>query len=120
MEVPVLDFKSATLYAIRVVLHSADTQALRAALDARMRDAAGFFDDEPVVIDAAKLTEPLDWQALLDGLSEHRLPVIGVNAHGENLELAKALGLVHVALPTVTTKTDAPAPTSSGLPAASR
>src|SRR3954470_20661591 len=55
MDVPVLDFKSATLYAIRVVLHSADTLALRTALDARMKEAAGFFDDEPVVIDAGRI-----------------------------------------------------------------
>ncbi|HCP78795.1 MAG TPA: septum site-determining protein MinC, partial [Pusillimonas sp.] len=30
-----LDFKSATLYAIRVVLHTADITALNAALDQR-------------------------------------------------------------------------------------
>ncbi|QEI08293.1 septum site-determining protein MinC [Pigmentiphaga aceris] len=109
MDVPVLDFKSATLYAIRVVLHSADTLALRTALDARMKDAAGFFDDEPVVIDAGRITEPLDWQALLDGLAAHRLPVIGVTAQEENLAAAQALGLVHVALPSATARNEAAA-----------
>jgi septum site-determining protein MinC len=109
MDVPVLDFKSATLYAIRVVLHSADTLALRTALDARMRDAAGFFDDEPVVIDAGRITEPLDWQSLLDGLAAHRLPVIGVTAQEENLRAAQALGLVHVALPSMTARNEAAA-----------
>src|SRR5690606_12406291 len=34
-----LDFKSAALYALRVVLHSADIAELRAALDQRMNDA---------------------------------------------------------------------------------
>jgi septum site-determining protein MinC len=109
MDVPVLDFKSATLYAIRVVLHSADTLALRTALDARMRDAAGFFDDEPVVIDAGRITELLDWQSLLDGLAAHRLPVIGVTAQEENLRAAQALGLVHVALPSMTARNEAAA-----------
>lgn len=109
MDVPVLDFKSATLYAIRVVLHSADTLALRTALDARMKDAAGFFDDEPVVIDAGRITEPLDWQSLLDGLASHRLPVIGVTAQEENLRTAQALGLVHVALPSATARSAAAA-----------
>ena len=109
MDVPVLDFKSATLYAIRVVLHSADTLALRTALDARMRDADGFFDDEPVVIDAGRISEPLDWQSLLDGLAAHRLPVIGVTAQDENLRAAQALGLVHVALPSMTARNEAAA-----------
>ncbi|CFP04635.1 cell division inhibitor [Bordetella pertussis] len=40
-----LDFKSATLYAIRVVLHDADTTRLRAALDKRMADAGSFFEN---------------------------------------------------------------------------
>jgi septum site-determining protein MinC len=118
MDVPVLDFKSATLYAIRVVLHSADTLALRTALDARMRDAAGFFDDEPVVIDAGRISEPLDWQALLDGLAAHRLPVIGVTAQDENLRAAQALGLVHVALPNVNARNDAAAAAAATAAAA--
>lgn len=119
MDVPVLDFKSATLYAIRVVLHSADTLALRTALDARMLDAAGFFEDEPVVIDAGRITEPLDWQALLDGLAAHRLPVIGVTAQADNLLAAQALGLVHVALPSMAARNDAAASSAeAGPPAA--
>jgi septum site-determining protein MinC len=116
MDVPVLDFKSATLYAIRVVLHSADTLALRTALDARMHDAAGFFDDEPVVIDAGRITEPLDWQSLLDGLAAHRLPVIGVTAQDDNLRAAQALGLVHVALPSMNPRSDASAATAQSAP----
>ena len=42
-----LDFKSATLYAIRVVLHSADPERLSAALAKRMADAGSFFENEP-------------------------------------------------------------------------
>lgn len=52
-----LDFKSATLYAVRVVLHSHETEALTAALAQRMKDAGAFFENEPVVLDAAKLDQ---------------------------------------------------------------
>lgn len=95
-----LDFKSATLYAVRVVLHSADLKHLNAALQKRMADAGSFFENEPVVIDASKLTEPLDWQALLKALRKHNLPPIGVVAEGATLAAARAAGLVPVELST--------------------
>ena len=60
-----LDFKSATLYAIRVVLHSADPERLVAALTKRMADAGSFFENEPVVIDASRVEEKIDWKALV-------------------------------------------------------
>lgn len=95
-----LDFKSATLYAIRVVLHSADLTHLSAALDKRMADAGSFFENEPVVIDASRVTEPVDWPALLGALRGHNLPPIGVVAEGDNLEAARAAGLTPVELST--------------------
>ena len=60
-----LDFKSATLYAIRVVLHSADPERLSAALAKRMADAGSFFENEPVVVDASRVEETIDWPALI-------------------------------------------------------
>lgn len=93
-----LDFKSATLYAIRVVLHSADLDRLKAALDKRMNDAGSFFQNEPVVLDAARVDDPIDWPALLDALRAHNLPVIGVVAEGENRIAACAAGLTPVEL----------------------
>ncbi len=81
-----LDFKSATLYAVRVVLHSADPARLTEALAQRMRDAGGFFENEPVVVDASRLEETVDWPALLAALRGHNLPPIGVVAEGANLE----------------------------------
>lgn len=93
-----LDFKSATLYAIRVVLHSADLDRLKAALDKRMNDAGSFFENEPVVLDAARVDDPIDWPALLDALRAHNLPVIGVVAEGENRVAACAAGLTPVEL----------------------
>lgn len=93
-----LDFKSATLYAIRVVLHSHDLAALRDALDQRMRDAGAFFENEPIVIDATKLEAPIDWPALVAALRGHRLFPIGVMAQDDILAAAKASGLTEVDL----------------------
>lgn len=95
-----LDFKSATLYAIRVVLHSADPERLNAALAKRMADAGSFFENEPVVIDASRVEEKIDWTALLAALRGHNLPPIGVVAEGANLEAARAAGLAPVELST--------------------
>ncbi len=95
-----LDFKSATLYAIRVVLHSSDLTRLSAALDQRMADAGSFFENEPVVIDASRVTDPIDWPALLTALRGHNLPPIGVVAEGDNLKAAQAAGLAPVELST--------------------
>src|SRR5690606_41193115 len=95
---PALDFKSAALYAMRVVLHSADTSALIAALDQRMHDAGSFFENEPVVIDASGITEAIDWPALVKALRDHRLHPIGVVAEGAALEAAGACGMAQVDL----------------------
>jgi septum site-determining protein MinC len=95
-----LDFKSATLYAIRVVLHSADPEHLEAALAKRMADAGSFFENEPVVIDASRVEEKIDWTALVAALRGHNLPPIGVVAEGANLEAARAAGLTPVELST--------------------
>ncbi|OZI71515.1 septum site-determining protein MinC [Bordetella genomosp. 12] len=93
-----LDFKSATLYAIRVVLHSADLTSLQEALARRMADAGSFFENEPVVIDASRLTEKVDWPALVRALAAHNLPPIGVVAEGANLQGAREAGLTPVEL----------------------
>jgi septum site-determining protein MinC len=93
-----LDFKSATLYAVRVVLHRPQLADLISALEQRMRDAGSFFENEPVVIDASKLTEPLDWAALIAALRTHSLYPIGVMAQTDNLAAAKTCGLTSVEL----------------------
>ena len=99
-DISALDFKSATLYAIRVVLQHADTQALVKALKKRMTDAGAFFENEPVVIDAGAVDAVIDWVPLLKAFADHRLPVIGVVAQGDNLVAAKACGLTAVDLST--------------------
>ena len=88
-----LDFKSATLYAIRVVLHEADTKALQEALAKRMSDAGAFFENEPVVVDAGRLEEVIEWEPLLGSLRKHSLHPVGVVAEGAQLEAALAAGL---------------------------
>ncbi len=93
-----LDFKSATLYAVRVVLHSHDTAQLIEALEQRMRDAGSFFENEPVVIDAGQVEQTLDWAALTQALSSHNLHPVGVVAQGANLQAAQACGLAAVDL----------------------
>jgi len=95
---PALDFKSAALYALRVVLHSADTNELIAALDQRMRDAGSFFENEPVVIDASGIDGAIDWPSLVKALRDNRLHPIGVVAEGAALEAACACGLAEVDL----------------------
>ncbi len=99
-DISALDFKSATLYAIRVVLQHADTQSLVKALKKRMTDAGAFFENEPVVIDAGAVDAVIDWVPLLKAFADHRLPVIGVVAQGDNLVAAKACGLTAVDLST--------------------
>lgn len=93
-----LDFKSAALYAVRVVLHSANMAQLQDALDQRMHDAGSFFENEPVVIDASNIQDTIDWPGLLQALRDHRLHPIGVVAEGALLEAARACGLPEVDL----------------------
>lgn len=88
-----LDFKSATLYAIRVVLHEADMAALLDALAKRMSDAGAFFENEPVVVDAGRLESVIDWPVLIEALRKHSLHPVGVIAEGPQQEAAAAAGL---------------------------
>ena len=97
-ELSPLEFKSATLYAIRVVLQRADTKDLIKALKKRMVDAGAFFENEPVVIDAMRLDDLIDWAPLIEAFKKHKLPVIGVVAQGDNLVRAQACGLTPVDL----------------------
>jgi septum site-determining protein MinC len=97
-ELSPLEFKSATLYAIRVVLQHPDTKELIKALKKRMADAGAFYENEPVVIDATRLDEVIDWAPLLEAFKKHKLPVIGVVAQGDNLTQAQACGLTPVDL----------------------
>ena len=100
-----LEFKSATLYALRAVLHSEDTQTIIESLNQRMADAGSFFAGESVVIDASALTTAPNWDELLESFSNHKLPVIGVVAPGEVAQSAIEHGLANVELSNATPKT---------------
>ena len=100
-----LEFKSATLYALRAVLHSDETDTVIAALNQRMADAGSFFTGEAVVIDATALETPPDWHELLEAFSRHQLPVIGVVASPDIAQSALECGLAHVELSGATSKT---------------
>ncbi|HEY7802867.1 MAG TPA: septum site-determining protein MinC, partial [Orrella sp.] len=100
-----LEFKSATLYALRAVLHSQDTDTIIASLAQRMADAGSFFAGEAVVIDATGLETAPDWNELLEAFSSHQLPVIGVVAGTEIAQSALEFGLAHVELSAATSKT---------------
>lgn len=108
-----LDFKSATLYAVRVVLHSPSLPELLDALEQRMADAAGFFEDEAVVVDASALNEAVDWKALLGALRKHQLRPIGVIATEVNLALARKAGLEAVDLSSAPARSPGVAPAAA-------
>lgn len=97
---PALTFKSATIYAVRVVLHDHNTDQLIQSLTQRMAEAGGFFESEPVVLDANSLEVPPDWKQLLKAFTKHKLPVLGVCATGHVLESALTAGLTAIEMAT--------------------
>lgn len=108
-----LEFKSATLYTIRALLKSNDTDVLIQALNQRMAEAGGFFAGEAVVIDASSVDQSIDWDTLLEAFSAHQLPVIGVVAQGDVLNQAIEKGLAGVELSNSTSRTTT-APQAAG------
>lgn len=106
-----VDFKSATLYAVRLVLHSADTTTLLQALDQRMQDAGSFFEHEPIVLDASLVESELDWTTLLHAARRYNLHPVGAVAHEANTHGARQAGLALVDLAhTPARPTSTPAP----------
>lgn len=114
-----LDFKSATLYAVRVVLRSADTAEQLAALAQRMKDAGSFFEDEPVVIDASAIDAPVDWTALTAALRQYKLHPVGVVAHPSHVGGALDSGLPNVELSNPPSRPQAEAAPEKEVPALS-
>lgn len=115
-----LDFKSATLYSLRAVLHTDDTSALLRALDQRMQEAGAFYENEPVILDAQGLSQAPDWKALAAAMRKHHLHPIGVQAPPDLLASALKAGLAP--LEAAASRTPAgrsePAPDSAAEPGA--
>jgi len=111
---PSLEFKSATLYAIRAVIRDSDLSRVIAELNQRMQEAGSLFMGEPVVIDASGLDEPIHWEPLLEAFSSHKLPVIGIVASETVAAAAQEFGLTRVELSASTQRTTTtPQPASS-------
>lgn len=93
-----IDIKSATLFALRMVLHSSSTDTLLQALEQRMKDAGSFFENEAIVVDASLVDADIDWPALLEAARRHKLYPVGVVPHDANRESALQAGLAEVDL----------------------
>ncbi len=92
------DLKSASLPVVAVVLKSTDTAALAADLAARMADAPGFFDNDPVLIDLSLVQGSgavPDFAALVALLrSHHTVPVAVRGGSAAQTAAALAAGLI--------------------------
>ena len=112
-----LDIKSATIYTVRLVLHSADTTELLEALDLRMQGAGAFFQNEPVVIDSTAIPDPIDWESLITALRHHQLHPIGMMGQADQQIAAAQYGLPAVELSSTKTTIDLPEPEPEPEPA---
>ena len=115
-----LDIKSATIYTVRLVLHSADTAELLEALQLRMQDAGAFFQNEPVVIDSSALHEPIDWPPLIEALRQYQLHPIGMMGQPDHEISAAEHNLPTVELSTTKTVIEIPEPTTEPDPIETR
>lgn len=100
-----LEFKSASLFVVRIELKSTDTAALQQALEQKMAEAGSLFEHEPVVLDASGLSDAPDWSGLVNLLARHKLPVIGVmGPDGAIIDSARQAGLCKVEVSTLNTR----------------
>lgn len=106
------DLKSASLPMVAVVLRTTDTDTLANDLAARMADAPGFFDNDPVLIDLSLVQGSgavPDFAALLALLRSHRTVPVAVRG-GSEAQTAAALAAGLVLAPEVAPARAAPAP----------
>jgi len=91
------DLKSASLPVVAVVLKTTDAEVLATDLAARLSDAPGFFDNDPVLIDLAPVhgaEEALDFPAVVALLrSHHTVPVAVRGGNPQQMQAALAAGL---------------------------
>ena len=90
--------RSAKLTTVALLLETADPGALAAALEAQASGAAPLFENDPVIVDLAKLREadePLAWDELLQVLRRHGMvPVAARSGSAAQMEAAHAAGLI--------------------------
>ncbi|MFT4242475.1 MAG: septum site-determining protein MinC, partial [Acidovorax sp.] len=91
------DLKSASLPVVAVVLKTTDAAQFAADLAARVADAPGFFDGDPVLIDLGAVKDaqaPIDFAALVAALRAHdTLPVAVRGGSPAQMDAARAAGL---------------------------
>ena len=90
--------RSAKLTTVALLLETADPGALAAALEAQASGAAPLFENDPVIVDLAKLREadePLAWDELLPLLRRHGMVPVAVRGGSEaQMDAAHAAGLI--------------------------
>lgn len=87
------ELKSAALTLVALLLKTSELSLLADAMQARFADAPGLFDNDPVAIDLSQLrevAEPIDFDALLALLRQHKMQPIAVKAGSES-QMAAAL-----------------------------
>ncbi len=87
-----IEFRSASLPVVAVVLHAADPALLAQELAERLQDDAEFFDNDAVLIDLSVLREqdePLDFAALCAALRAHATLPLAVRG-GSAAQMAAA------------------------------
>ncbi|HJV63794.1 MAG TPA: septum site-determining protein MinC [Albitalea sp.] len=94
----VFDLRSASLTLVALLLKTADLDALGDELARRFADTPELFDQDPVVVDLAALAagdEPIDFDALIALLRQHKLRPVAVRAgSAAQMQAAQAAGLL--------------------------
>lgn len=92
----VVDFKSQTIYALKLVIISANINEIKNSLENHLSKCPGFFDNELVILDATKIHDEINWDQLIQLLKKNNLNMIGFNAVDQNYRNAISAGLTHI------------------------
>ena len=113
-----VDIKISTVVAISTILHSADPQAIDAALRQMTGGVADFFEDEFAVIDVTAIAAgapPIDWRALVELLRTYRLNAVAVR--GATPQMADAIRARGLSLDSGSSSSARPRDESDAVPA---
>ncbi len=94
----VVDFKSSTLYAIRIVIYTTDTDLLKNELGKHIKNSGDFFKNEAIILDVRKIKESINWPNLLSILHSYKIPIIGILAEDPNRATAIEMNLISLEL----------------------
>lgn len=114
---PAIAIKSASFDAVRIALGSADLETLKGELQGKLDEAGAYFEDEPVVVDASLLDDPLDWPATFALLRERGMKPVGAVASGINADAALEAGIAVLELRSIAPRAvRAPVPPAAEFP----